>query len=164
MTDKPKMYIGRPINLFGTAQDLVLMKTLSELFFDYQIEDPSQKKHAEGYAKYKALKGTEYQGRIVQSGMDYYFMVVLDSVSAGAFVPFRDGMFGAGVYGEAENIAGQDKSIYEVRFNNWNTLDNLIVTPMFLDSIRKLTPEQTRPRIYLNGKDPKDGIKSFFVD
>jgi hypothetical protein len=163
MTEKPFLYLGRPINLFNTSEDGALLKAIAEFFPEYQIEDPAQQKHAEGYARYKALKGQEYNGRIVQSGMDYYFQELLPSMDGGAFVPFRDGKFGKGVFGEAEFLANSGKESYVVDFD-WKNLE-LKGLRCFdpRDTFRCLTVEQTQARVYIDG-DFKNGIKSFFTD
>lgn len=171
MADKQKLYLGRPINLFNTREDGDLLKAVAEFFSDCQIEDPSQKKHGEGYAKYKSLKGQEYNGRIVNSGMDYYFQEVLPDVDAGIFVLFRDGMFGKGVFGEAEFLEQSGKSIYEVDFDWKKYISSSVGRPLNLvrfislnlDSSRCLSVEETMKRVYVDG-DFKKGIKSFFED
>lgn len=163
MDVKPKMYVGRPINLFNTPQDGTLMKVLSKFFFEYDLEDPNQKKHSDGYFKYRAMKGTEYNGRIVQSGMDYYFQEILPYIFSGVFVPFRDGRFGKGVFDEAEFISKKGKESYVLDFD-WENLEFRglrCFDPR--ETFKCLTVEETQARIYIDG-DYKKGIKSFFVD
>jgi hypothetical protein len=62
-------------------------------------------------------------------------------MAAGIFLPFEDGMFGAGVYGEAEFIVDDSKLIYEIDFAG-------NIERMFLDSTRKLSVPETRERVY----------------
>lgn len=102
---KLRMYFGRPINVFGTELDQMLMQKIAEVFPGYEIEDPNQQKHADGYQKYKEETG---------NGMDYYTEVVLPSCDAGIFLCFRDGSWGAGVFREALFFADENKLVFEI--------------------------------------------------
>jgi len=62
-------------------------------------------------------------------------------MDAGIFLPFEDGMFGAGVFGEARFLKDRKKLIYEINSSG-------IVTRMeVLDLSRELSIEDTRARI-----------------
>jgi hypothetical protein len=102
---KKRMYFGRPINVFGSELDKLLIQRIQEAFPGYEIEDPNQQKHADGYQKYKEETG---------NGMDYYTEVVLPSCDAGIFLCFRDGTWGAGVFREALFFADEAKPIFEI--------------------------------------------------
>ena len=62
-------------------------------------------------------------------------------MSVGVFLPFVDGMFGAGVFGEAEFLQKRDKSIFQI---DWAGM----ISPMKIDLSRKLSIEETRKRVY----------------
>ncbi len=161
---KKKLYVGRPINLYLFEKDKIkdkeFIKFVRKEFPNYDIEDPNQKKHSKGYLKYKSKIGEEYLGRQITSGMDYYFFEVLPFVDAGLFLPFRDGMFGKGVFTEALNLHSNGKKIFEANFN-WEDSKDLISFPLKIDYKRCLTIEETRSRIYTDG-DFKKGLKSYF--
>jgi hypothetical protein len=72
--------------------------------------------------------------------MRYYFESVLPSCHGGVFLPFRDGMWGAGVFGEAEVIVGAGHPIWEISYAG-------AIVPTGLDPLRMLSVEETRPRI-----------------
>ena len=132
MEEKPLMYFGHPINFYNTPKEIELLEVIERNFPQYSIENPNQPHHQNGYQRFKAERG---------NGMKYYFEEVLPKMNAGIFLTFEDGMFGIGVFGEAEFISSRGNPIWEVN------LEGQIRT-MFLEQQRKLTIEQTRERIY----------------
>ena len=74
--------------------------------------------------------------------MNYYFDVVLPEMKAGIFLPFQDGMFGVGVFGEAEFLKKQGKLLWLI---DW---DKNISRIRKLDSSKKLSVEETCERVY----------------
>jgi len=132
MEQKPLIYFGHPINFYNTPDEERLLRLISRNFPQYAIENPNQLHHQEGYKKYKAQFG---------NGMRYYFEEVLPRMKAGIFLCFEDGMFGKGVFGEAEFISSRGNPIWEVNLEEQ-------IREMILDPKRCLTVEQTRKRIY----------------
>jgi len=102
---KPKIYFGHPINVYNTDLEKMLLVIIAKLLSEYDIENPNQKKHTDGYQRYK-----EQTGR----GMNYYFEEVLPSCDAGIFLPFRDGAWGKGVFGEAKFLEKNKKLIWQI--------------------------------------------------
>ncbi|MEK6857209.1 MAG: hypothetical protein AABX39_01330, partial [Nanoarchaeota archaeon] len=101
------------------------------------VENPNQPKHDEGYKKWKLEKG---------SGMKYFFEEVLPQMSMGVFLPFKDGLFGAGVYGEAEHLNKVlGKPVFEISLEGK-------ISALTLNNSRMLSVEETRKRIYGEGK------------
>ncbi|HLD39848.1 MAG TPA: hypothetical protein VJB13_01785 [Candidatus Nanoarchaeia archaeon] len=129
---KPKLYFGHTVDLYGTPKELELVRCIEQEFPDYEVENPSQPVHEEGYQTYKRETG---------KGMDYYFQKVLPAMAGGVFQPFADGKFGAGVFGEAKFLHEQGKPIYEI------TLEGVVST-LELDASRALSVEETRKRVY----------------
>ena len=128
---KQKIYFGHPINVYDTELESFLMKKIYEVFPDAEIENPNQKHHAEGYKRYSDSGGR---------GMDYYFKEVLPNCQAGIFLPFRDGKWGAGVFGEARFIFDLGRPILKI--------DPLGTIRIFLPDLAEvLTVEETRARI-----------------
>lgn len=126
-----KIYFGHPINVYDTDLERFLMARITECFPHLEIENPNQPNHADGYNRYSASGGR---------GMDYYFKEVLPGCSAGIFLPFRDGAWGAGVFGEAKNIAERGCRIWQIAHEGF-------ISSVNLDSVRVLTVEETRSRI-----------------
>ena len=85
-----------------------------------------------GYQKYKLEKG---------NGMLYFFEEVLPLMDIGVFLAFQDGMFGAGVYREAEFLEDSGKPIFEI--DSKGEISDLI-----LDASKFLSVEETRARVY----------------
>jgi hypothetical protein len=129
-----KIYFGHSVNVYGTPDEERLIKIIEEYFPQFEVENPNQLHHQEGYQRWRGIT----------KGMDYYFKEVLPQMESGIFLPFEDGMLGAGVYGEAEFIANDGKLIYEIDF-----VGN--IERMFLDSTRKLSVSETRERVYGKG-------------
>lgn len=126
-----RLYFGHPVNVYNTDLENQLLQKISEHFLDWDIENPNQKCHQEGYTHWKETTG---------NGMDYFTKQVLPSCQGGVFLPFRDGAWGAGVYKEAKFYADQGHPIYMI------VLDG-IITPLDLSTIQSLTVEETRSRI-----------------
>ena len=74
--------------------------------------------------------------------MDYYREVVLPNCDSGIFLPFEDGMFGAGVFGEAEELYRHRKPIWEI------TQEGIIYPLPVLDRMKRLSIAETRKRVY----------------
>lgn len=104
---KKKIYFGHPINTYDTELERQLLRIISLHFPDFSIENPNQKHHQEGYRHYKETMG---------SGMRYFYELILPSCSAGIFLPFRDGKWGAGVFGEARALETEKCRVYEINF------------------------------------------------
>ena len=124
-----KIYFGHPVNVYDTELEQVLIRLISQRFPQFDIENPNQKHHSDGYAEWKRTTG---------NGMDYYFQAVLPECHAGIFLPFRDGMWGAGVYQEARFLAEQGRSIHQITFDGF-------ISPVC--NINILTVDETRARI-----------------
>lgn len=129
---KPKIYFGHPVNFYNTEIETQLIHIIENNLKKYQVENPNQPHHQEGYKKWKKEHGR---------GMDYYFKEVLPEMDAGIFLPFEDGMFGAGVYGEAEFLKNQAKPIYQI------TLEG-IISDLNLNKEKALSIDDTRKRVY----------------
>ncbi len=130
--EKGLIYFGHPVNVYNTPDEERLIKIIEKHFPEFKVENPNQPHHGESYQRYK---------REGKRGMDYYFKEVLPNMAAGIFLPFDDGMLGAGVYGEAEFIVNNGKLIYEI-----NLTGN--IEKMVLDPARKLSIPETRERVY----------------
>jgi len=129
---KPRLYFGHTVDIYNTPKEQELMAAIEIALPEYEVENPNQPSHEEGYQQYKREKG---------SGMKYYFEEVLPNMDAGIFQPFADGKFGAGVFGEAKFLHEQGKPVYEI------TLEG-VVNRLELDASRTLSVEETRARVY----------------
>jgi hypothetical protein len=127
-----RIYFGHPVNTYNTPLEKELIAIIAEAFPEYTVENPNQEHHQRGYQDWKARCG---------NGMRYYFEEVLPKMAAGAFLPFEDGFWGAGVYGEAEFLKTLGRPIYTV---SWRKEISLA----FLDPARCLSIEATRERVY----------------
>ena len=132
---KPIMYFGHPINAYGIPLEAELLAAIAEKFPNWEILNPNQPQHDAGYKKWKDDTG---------KGMDYYFKVVLPGCDAGIFLPFRDGAWGAGVYGEAKFLADRGCPIYAITHEG-------VISSVRLEDVRELTVDETRARIRAAG-------------
>ncbi len=132
MSDKKFIYFGHPVNFYNTDKEEELIAIIEKEMPEYEIENPNQQHHQEWYQRCKTVLG---------NGMLYYFNEVLPKMETGIFLPFEDGMFGAGVYGEAKFLSNPYRDIYEI------SLDGAI-NPLVLDEIRCLSIEETKKRVY----------------
>lgn len=126
-----RIYFGHPVNTYGTALEERLLEAISLAFEGWEIENPNQPKHEEGYQHFKKENS---------NGMLYFLEKVLPQCQSGIFLPFRDGKWGAGVYKEAKY------------FTDWNfpiwTINPLgVIEYIYLQDIHPLSVEETRERI-----------------
>lgn len=128
---KEKIYFGHPINTYGSTLEQELIEKISLRFPYFCIENPNQKHHQEGYRHFKETTG---------NGMSYFYKIVLPSCRAGIFLPFRDGKWGAGVFGEALALKNENCPIY--------TIDHLgKIKPVDLKSVTALSVTETQKRV-----------------
>lgn len=103
--DLPKLYFGQPVAAYDSATVDKLIPIIQKKFPGWHIENPNQAKHGKGYERWKKKTG---------NGMDYYYNEVFPAMSGGIFLPFPDGAWSAGAYGEALNIEGRGHPIWEI--------------------------------------------------
>jgi hypothetical protein len=125
------MYFAHPMNVYSTTLESKLLSIISERFPDYKIENPNQPKHKEGCEEYR---------RIFKNPMLYFYTQVLPKMDAGIFLPFPDGKFGAGVFGEARYMESESKPLYEITFDGK-------ISEMKIDKNKALSIKDTRKRI-----------------
>jgi len=125
------LYFGHPVNTYGTRLEEILLKKISKSFPNYEIENSNQKCHQDGYQQRKEQTG---------NGMDYYTEEVLPRCDGGIFLPFRDGLWGAGVFAEARFFTERGLSIWEI-------FPNGIIASPDLNLVWSLTINETRQRI-----------------
>lgn len=130
-----KIYFGHPINTYDTELESRLLQRISEVFPGWFIENPNEEYHQDGYQFWKRLCG---------NGMNYYYKEVLPSCSAGIFLPFRDGKWGAGVFGEAKFLYNRGCDIFQI------DSEGKVIKIDSLDTIKALGIKETRKRIELN--------------
>ena len=129
-----KIYFGHPINTYHTVLESKLIKIIHKEFPNIEIENPADEFHQENCEKYKKERG---------SGMIYFYEEILPKMSAGIFLPFRDGKLGAGVYSEAKFLYNNKTPVYEISFKGK-------IGQINLDSSRALSIDKTRKRILVN--------------
>ena len=126
-----RLYFGHPINTYDTDLEFQLLQRISGSFPDWEIENPNQKCHQEGYARWKETTG---------NGMDYFTKQVLPSCQGGVFLPFRDGAWGAGVHKEAKFCVDQGHPV-------WIIAPDGAIVSLDISTVQPLTVEETRSRI-----------------
>ncbi len=138
---RPKIFFSHPVNTYNTPLEAFLLQKIAEHFPQYDVENPNQPHHQEGYERYKRERG---------NGMAYYYEEVLpDCGAGGVHLPFRDGKYGAGVFGEAVRL---DRLACPV----WSISPEGVITEAYVEQMRRyaLTAEETRKRVY----DPEKGM------
>ena len=125
------IYFGHPISTYDTDLETRLIEAIQKKFPDKRIENPNHPVHEERYQVWKEETG---------NGMEYYFQNILPYMKMGVFLAFEDGMFGAGVYKEAEFLYKQGSLVYEIARDGK-------ITALELDEERRLSIEETRSRL-----------------
>jgi len=145
-----KLYFGHPINTYNTPLEKSLLGTIQDHFGKvFETFNPNQEKCAKKYAEYSKIPG--------KRGMDYYFEEVLPNMDAGIFLPYSDGKFGKGVYSEAQTINKANKRIWQITHRG-------IITPLNLTEENCLSVEETRARVYANGKNMAGGMRDYQLE
>jgi len=129
------IYFGHPINTYHTELETKLIEKIARVFPKYAIENPNQPKHQAGYIHCKKETG---------NGMQYYFEEVLPKCGIGIFLPFRDGAWGAGVFGEAKYFTQRDSSLWV-----WTIDAKAVVRLVRFGEVNHLSVQETRERILL---------------
>ena len=129
---KKKMYFGHPMNTYGTPLETRLLAAIQQAFPDRDIENPNQQQHQDGCARYATETGNP---------MNYFYEEVLPACEAGVFLHFRDGKWGAGIFGEAMFLLDQECPIWEI------FADGTIVLIEDLDGSLELGVAETLARI-----------------
>lgn len=127
-----KLYFGHPVSTYNTSKESELLDIIRGEFSEHTIVNPNSGTHSLKYSEYKQKFG---------NGMLYYFNEVLPQIDTGVFLPFNDGMFGAGVYKEAEFLYHMQREVFEIDYQG----DLQKFEP---NSTRELSVEKTRKRIY----------------
>lgn len=129
---KKRLYFGHPVNTYNTEIEKMLLHVIALHFPGHDIENPNKKHHQEGYKYYKETTG---------SGMNYFYELVLPFCDSGIFLPFRDGKWGAGVFGEALFFTERGQRIYEI-----DCRANIKMAD--IKSVKSLSIPETRQRVY----------------
>lgn len=129
-----KMYFGHPINTYDTELEAKLLKIIEKEFPHWIIENPNQPHHDEGYKRRAKNTG---------NGMDYFYKEVLPDCDTGIFLPFRDGRWGAGVYGEAKALIDRGCPIFLITFEG----DITYLKHAEFKKIKPLSIPETRARV-----------------
>lgn len=138
---RSKLYFGHPINTYNTDLEKKLIQIIYKNFSDYDIENPNQERHINGYQRYRKTTGRP---------MDYFTKEVIPKCSSGVFLTFRDGTWGAGVFKEAKTLVKLGCPVWEINADGIISLPNL-------DKAQVLTIDQTRARI----RNPNGTTKSY---
>ena len=104
----PALYFGHPITEYGTEKEQELVQKIKEEFPEYNVYNPNKSINLENYKIWKQETGR---------GMNYYFNILLPEMLGGIFLPFKDGMFGAGVGGEAEFLLERNLPVWEINYS-----------------------------------------------
>lgn len=141
-----KVYFGHPINTYGTELEKRLLETIGNFFKALSpknpdlwiIENPNQRHHQEGCRIWREKTG---------NGMNYFFKCVLPECDAGIFLPFRDGKWGAGIFGEAEWLVKHGCPIWEITHDGKIRKLECLYDIQVLCNTQVLSVEETRKRI-----------------
>jgi hypothetical protein len=129
---KMKIYFGHPMNTYGTPLETRLLAAIRSAFPVLDVENPNQPRHQEGCRRWEAEVGNP---------MGYFYEEVLPSCHAGIFLPFRDGKWGHGIFGEAVVLTEQECPIWEIASDG-------VITPIhILDGSLELSIDETLARI-----------------
>jgi len=140
MSGRERIYFGHPVNVYGTPLQADLLARIAGRFPEYEILNPDAPEHEAAYKEYAKTR-VDADGK--PTGMGYFFEEVLPTCRAGVFLPFRDGLFGKGVFGEAAWLMVRGFPVWEI------SPHGVIVPIRDFSPSRCLSRDQTRERIRL---------------
>lgn len=130
------LYFGHPVNVYHTELERLLLAKIDVRFPDWHIVNPSDPGHEHEYQEWTRLCG---------NGMEYFFRHVLPGCQGGIFLPFRDGKWGKGVFGEALWLSQRKLPIWRIDPADFSVIP---ASTMLVSSAGLvLTKEETRERI-----------------
>lgn len=137
-----KLYFAHPINTYGTPLERAILDLLERKFGYHEIVNPSDQVHVN---KVNELRAADPKANVMP-----YFVSLTDACHAIAVLPFGDGMWGAGVWSEAENILSRKGFVW--------VIDPVTLDGVYLDKLpeeKRLSVEDTRARIRNADGTPK---------
>jgi len=128
----PKMYFAHPLSTYNTDLENMLIEIIKARFPGYELENPNQPHHQKACQEAKEKTG---------NAMNYFLNDLIPKMDAGIALPFKDNMFGAGIFAEMEGIYQRKKPIWQIDFQGKiDPLDRM-------DERRRLSIEDTRARV-----------------
>lgn len=127
------VYFAHPINTYNTEIEKDCIELIREKFGD-NIMNPSDGLIQKHLQEYRKNHPDNYMT---------FFQDLISECNAIAYLPFRDGMVGAGVWFECKVINDNGGLLYEI------DLENNIIKDIDFGTVdfKKLTVEETRVRI-----------------
>ncbi|MBP6886254.1 MAG: hypothetical protein KBC02_03380 [Candidatus Pacebacteria bacterium] len=134
-----RLYFGHPVNSYDTELEAYILERVPRLIPSCTLENPNTVAHQEGYRRSKSRTG---------NGMVYFYECVLPLCDGGVFLPFGDGMWGAGVAGEARYFLMHGMPVWQIRITSKPTRGLILQPVESYSRIRALSVGQTRSRLY----------------
>lgn len=132
--ENPTIYFAHPVNIYNTDIEKKCIELINQKFKNCIIINPGDDYYQNDFKGYREKNPENYM---------IYFKNLVEGCSIIVYLPFRDGMIGAGVWYEIHQLSNFVDSIYEI-----NLIDNDInnVSIDYVDQ-HKLSIDETRIRI-----------------
>ena len=127
-----RLFFSHPVNTYNTKLEKELLRKIAEAFPMWEIVNPNEPQHQEGYERHKNASG---------NGMNYFTEEVLPSCHGNIALLFRDGMWPAGVYKEAKYFTDHLLPCYVI------SPEGFVRFGPILEVVKPLSVEETRARI-----------------
>ena len=143
MTQGDILYFAHPINMYHTPLEETLLRLLTQKWKGDTIINPSDKVHEDEVRKLKAADP--------KTNVMPYFLKLAKTAKNLVVLPFTDGMWGTGVFDEAESVLDlrAGKYVWVIDHNEVaaGKLDPTIRFVPVLKPELRLSIEETRARI-----------------
>lgn len=137
------LYFAHPINMYYTPLESALLRLLAQKWRGDTIINPSDKVHEN---EVKRLKASDPKTNVMP-----YFLALAKTAKNLVVLPFPDGMWGTGVYDEAESVLDLRAGKYVwVIDHNEVAVGSLTPTIRFVPVLKpelRLSVEETRARV-----------------
>jgi hypothetical protein len=132
--DDVTIYFAHPINTYYTEYESQAINIIKDKFPNSNIINPGEQKYQDMFKEYAKNNPKEYMG---------FFRDLVNTCSIIAYLPFRDGMVGAGVRYEIYHLSKRFDEIYEI------TLEDSSIKKVSMEYVdnNTLSIDETRKRI-----------------
>ena len=128
------IYFAHPINTYGSEIESKAIQSIENKFINSTIINPGEQKYQDEFIGYRENNPQDYMK---------YFKDLVNECSVIVYLPFTDGMIGAGIRYEVYQLNKKFDSIYEINPNDYSIRK---VDMTHVDN-QSLSVEETRGRI-----------------
>lgn len=134
-----KVYFAHPVSSYGTLEERWILDKLRHSSYLGEIVNPAAPEHQGEAARIKRLHPDSAEASKAAMA---YFLGLAFGCTACVYLPFPDGMIGAGIAAEVDTFLARKARVFEVQIDDGNVF--WLAATEALDERRCLGVEETR--------------------